>query len=101
MGTKDIVKVENRVLLSNEIDAISLFCVDATLSIIQDFKVVSKSKLSMPNIINEIIVCPNIRCVSHHYKSKFISVVDYRGINVYCDYCEQSYSLREISKYNV
>ncbi len=92
LGTKDLVKIENRNLTPNEIDAISLFCVGSTLSIIKDFTIAEKMVLQLPKHINDIIVCPNKRCVSHQYRSKFTTFVDRKNItNVACHTVKKSF----------
>ncbi|MBY0379396.1 MAG: aspartate carbamoyltransferase regulatory subunit [Burkholderiales bacterium] len=102
LGVKDLIKIENRVLSKDEIDAISLFCVGSTLSVIKDFQVVVKKTIDLPAMINNIIVCPNKRCVSHQHVSKFISSKNRQGkINLACHYCEQVFLLDDIKNYNI
>ena len=100
LGVKDLVKIENRILTQNEIDAISLFCVGSTLSVMKDFVVTEKTILQLPEQINDIIVCPNKRCVSHQYKSRFKTFVNHKNVtSVQCHYCEKEFLLEEIREY--
>ena len=100
LGTKDLLKIENRVLTQNEIDAISLFCTGSTLSIIKDFKVLSKSILELPKVVSDIIVCPNKRCVSHEHISKFNTFVNRKDETVVkCHYCEKEFKIEEVTQY--
>lgn len=100
LGLKDLIKIENRVLTDKEIDAISLFCIDATLSEIKNFEVVRKLTLTLPSSIDDIIVCPNSRCISHHHVSRFASFIDRKNeTKVKCHYCEKQFMLDEITKY--
>ncbi len=102
LGRKDLVKIENRTLTQSEIDAISLFCVGATLSVIEDFKVIQKMVLTLPDTVEDIIICPNERCVSKDYKSKFRGFVDRaNNICVKCNYCEQEFLLNNIKDYKI
>ncbi len=102
MKTKDLIKVENRILTAKEIDAIGLFARGATLTIIQDFKVTEKITIPLPEIIEKLIVCPNSRCISSQYQSKFkIAVNKHNKVSVVCHYFEQIYLLDEITKYNI
>lgn len=101
-GKKDLIKIENHSISQNEIDSISTFCMGSTLSVIKDFKVIEKKTLELPKKINNIIICPNIRCVSRLYKSQFNSSINHNHkIYVKCYYCEQSFLLNELSEYKL
>ncbi|MFN7095443.1 MAG: aspartate carbamoyltransferase regulatory subunit [Burkholderiales bacterium] len=100
LGIKDLVKIEDRSLTNEEIQVISLFCVGATLSIIQDFKVVEKFTLQLPPLVDNTIVCPNTRCVSSQYRSKFTTAINrQQKVIVTCHYCEQAFLLADIKSY--
>jgi aspartate carbamoyltransferase regulatory subunit len=100
LGSKDLIKIENRVLTQNEIDAISLFCTGSTLSIIKDFKVIDKFILELPKVVHDVIVCPNKRCVSHQHVSKFNTFVNRKDITIVkCHYCEKEFNIEDISQY--
>lgn len=100
LGTKDLIKVENRTLTANEIDIISLFAVGGTLSVIKDFIVVNKQTLNLPDAVTNLIVCPNQRCVSHEYNSKFSTSINCKNAtSIKCHYCEREFLLHEIKSY--
>ena len=102
LGLKDLIKIENRILIQDEIDAISLFCVNASLSVIEDFAVIEKHTIELPSILHNIIICPNDRCISHKHISKFITHTNrHNKINITCHYCEQIFLLEEIKSYNI
>ncbi|MFN8769949.1 MAG: aspartate carbamoyltransferase regulatory subunit [Neisseriaceae bacterium] len=102
LGLKDLIKIENGILTKDEIDAISLFCVGSSLSIIENYKVTKKIIISLPPVINNIIVCPNTRCVSHQHVSKFITSKNRQGkITLTCHYCEQTFFLENIKNYKI
>ena len=97
---KDLIKIENRILNQTEIDAISLFCLGSTLSIIKNFVVTSKQIIQLPQEINHIIVCPNSQCISHQHQSKFIPLNLYKNlVRIKCYYCEQTFAVNEIQNY--
>ena len=101
IGFKDLLKIENKILSTSEINAISPFCVGATLSIIEDFKVVKKGIIKLPDIIDNIIICPNPRCVSHLHRSKFRTVGTRNlDFNIICHYCEQKFLLQDIKNFS-
>lgn len=102
LGTKDLIKIEDRVLTADEINAISLFCVGASLSVISDYQVIKKIIIELPKSIDNIVVCPNTRCVSHLNSSKFISTKNRQNkISLTCHYCEQVFSLDSINNYKI
>lgn len=102
LGTKDLIKIENRRLTSTEVETISLFCVGATLSVIADFKVVEKITILLPPVVKNIIICPNGRCISHLHTSQFMTTAcREQQIQVSCHYCEQTFLLSNINNYNL
>ena len=102
LGVKDLVKIEDYTLTKNQIDAISLFCVGSTLSIIKNFVVISKEILQLPYEVKDIIICPNKRCVSHQHTSKFTTFTNRKALMVVsCHYCEKEFLLDEIREYKL
>ncbi len=86
-GRKDMVKIENRELLKDEVDKIALVAPDATISIIRNFKVSVKKPVEVPKRIVDVIKCPNSNCITNTKEpvlSKF--VVHPRGFR--CQYCD-------------
>ncbi len=86
-GRKDMVKIENRELLKDEVDKIALVAPDATISIIRNFKVSDKKPVEVPQRIVGVIKCPNPNCITNTkepVQSKF--VVHPRGFR--CQYCD-------------
>lgn len=102
MGRKDLLKIADFSLTENEIRTVSLFAPGATLSIIKDYIVVSKTTLDLPQDICDLIICPNARCVSKQYKSKFTTSRDKKNqVKVKCHYCEQEFLLDKIKEYKI
>lgn len=96
IGYKDLIKIENYYLSNVEIEAISIFALGATLSTIKNFKVIEKKSLALPKVVTNLLVCPNIRCVSRSYKSKFIPFINKLSrVSVKCSYCEQDFLLEK------
>lgn len=86
-GRKDMVKIENRELLKDEVDKIALIAPDAKISIIRDFKVVAKKSVEVPTDIVGVIKCPNPNCITNTKepaKSRFR--MHPRGFR--CRYCD-------------
>ncbi|MBI2578842.1 MAG: aspartate carbamoyltransferase regulatory subunit [Candidatus Aenigmarchaeota archaeon] len=98
MGKKDIVKIENKELDKREADRISLMAAGATLNTIRESAVVEKRELSLPEMLEEIISCPNTNCITNceHAMSRF-SVESRQPLKIRCHYCERVFGSGEIS----
>ncbi len=99
LGIKDIVKVEGRKLDLNEVNQIALFAPKATLNIIQDYEVVQKYPISIPESIRGVIACPNPRCVSNHENiSSHLYVIQKMDQSIWlrCHYCRKLISQEEL-----
>lgn len=87
---KDIVKIENRILLESETDTIALIAPDATINIIRDGIVSEKRKISVPQVIHGVMQCPNPNCATNglgahrHFTLENSAKMTYR-----CHYCER------------
>jgi len=102
LGHKDLLKVEDLVLNEEQLRLISVFALGATYSVIQDGAVVSKKTISLASEIDNLIICPNFRCVSHHANSRFTSQIRYNGeARLKCHYCDNEYKLEEIKSYKI
>lgn len=91
MGRKDIVKVEDRTLSREELDKIALVAPGATINIIEDFDVVEKYGVELPDEIEGLVVCHNQRCVTNAGEpvaSRFV-VIDRDPVRLRCGYCER------------
>ena len=89
MGKKDIVKVENRELVSKEVHKIALIAPQASINIIRNYKVVEKYRVSLPGEIVGVLKCANPNCISNTCEPatpKFI--VKESGLR--CYYCERT-----------
>ena len=62
---KDLIKIENKQFTEDEVDRISLLAPQATINIIEQFKVIEKIKNHLPNRITKILRCLNQNCVTH------------------------------------
>ena len=91
LGSKDIVKVENRELDTSEVDKIALIAPKATINIIRNYEVTEKHKVELPEQIIGIVRCSNPTCVSNYnepVKSRF-KVINKDPPQIICYYCER------------
>lgn len=98
MKFKDLIKIENKILNEAEVSQIAVFAPQATVNIISDFAVSQKIAVQMPDMICDILLCPNSRCITH---TELISSVFYveentKGILLTCKYCEKQYACDQV-----
>ena len=96
---KDIIKIENVFLNEIQMQQISILSPDATISLIEDYKVIKKKKVKIPKTITKLIVCQNITCITNSQKepidTEFL-VLEEKPLKIQCVYCDRIYKLEEI-----
>lgn len=98
MGLKDVVKIEDRILDSSELNKITLVAEKATISIVEDYEVIKKFIVKLPDIITGILRCGNDRCITNAegtVKPTF-SLTSKNPLAVKCHYCEREMENEEI-----
>ena len=89
--SKDIVKIEDRELASDEVDKIALIAPNATINIIRGYEVIEKHKVQLPDEIEGIIKCANPNCISNTKEPvspKFI-LHEVDPLQFRCFYCDR------------
>ena len=83
---KDIIKINELVEL--DLDIIAYIAPEATVNVIKDIKRIDKKLLSLPKEIQNIVKCPNPRCISNNEDIDHIfKLTDDKG-TYRCLYCE-------------
>ena len=59
MGVKDLIKLESFFLSSAQAAQIAIFAEQATINVIENYKVAKKFQVEMPEVIRSVLVCPN------------------------------------------
>ena len=88
LGKKDIVKIENRELRTEEVDRIALIAPHARINIIRDLKVVEKKGVEIPRVLRGVVRCPNPGCITNTNEpvESTFEVLD-KGLHcLYCDW---------------
>lgn len=90
MGKKDIIKIEDRIDL--DLDVLGFIDPDITVNLIDDGVIISKSNITTPERITNVIQCRNPRCItSVERELPHIFILADRERRVYrCAYCEQA-----------
>jgi aspartate carbamoyltransferase regulatory subunit len=96
---KDIVKVEHRFLKDAEVDRIALVAPEATINHIEESHLIKKYCVELPEILTDILPCPNPRCVTNKEREPISSkyqVVSQKPIQLKCLYCWNLVEERDI-----
>ncbi len=90
-GEKDIVKVEGRKLVEEEINKIALTAPRAKINVVENYEVVEKKTVKIPENVEGVVECSNPACItnaSEPVKPEF-EVVSKSPISLRCKYCER------------
>ncbi|WP_028110987.1 aspartate carbamoyltransferase regulatory subunit [Ferrimonas futtsuensis] len=100
--TKDLIKVENTVFTVEQANQLALFASEATINEINDFKVVNKYKVQLPDAISGVLRCPNSNCITCHESvaTRFYVTEKHTGTTLKCHYCEKSFQTSLFSELN-
>lgn len=90
LGSKAIIKITDKYFEGDEINKIALVAPEAKLNIIEDYKVVEKHVVEVPDFILGIAKCVNPKCITNveNVKTKF-SVFSKKDVSLKCHYCEK------------
>lgn len=93
-GSKDIIKVENWMFSKDEANELALLAPNATVNIIEDYRVVSKFHMELPEVLVGIFSCPNTNCITHSepVDSKFTIRAEDGEVRLRCHYCEEFFN---------
>jgi aspartate carbamoyltransferase regulatory subunit len=90
MGRKDIIKIDNTITLN--FDMLGLIDPNITVNIIEDEKITQKIKLSLPERVQDVIICKNPRCITstEKYVPHVFHLADRKTRSYRCEYCDES-----------
>jgi len=94
-GLKDLIKLEGIFLTPIQANQIAIFAPTATVNVIQDYKVAKKFPVSLPDRIEQLLSCPNGRCITQTEKISTVFHVEENNSRVLlrCKFCEKSFDL--------
>lgn len=93
MGSKDLVKVDDWLFTEQQAYELALFAPEATINVIDDYKVVNKFKMSLPESVTGVFDCPNANCISHDepVQSRLHVLQEGEHVALRCHYCERKF----------
>lgn len=93
MGTKAIIKINDRICRPEEINRIALVAPNAVVNSIENYEVKKKQKVEVPRHIEGFARCANPKCVTNVEGVKTAFEVVRRedgGYALRCEYCEKT-----------
>ncbi|MDR2010507.1 MAG: aspartate carbamoyltransferase regulatory subunit [Bacteroidales bacterium] len=90
-GKKAIIKIENRFPSMDDINKIAIIDPHAVINTIDEYKVIEKKHVKIPDTINTFVKCINPKCITNHEKvsTKFKIQNKDGKIGLKCNYCEK------------
>ena len=90
LGTKGIIKVADRFFSDEEISRLSVVAPNVQLNIINDYEVVEKKQVIMPDVVKGIVKCGNPKCITNNEPMATIfHVISKESGVLKCHYCEK------------
>ena len=91
MGSKDIIKVENKFLEEDDTSKLAVISPSSTVNIIKNYKLVEKRRVSLPNEIDRIFRCSNPDCITNSKEDieSVMDVIDKDNLVLKCRYCNR------------
>ncbi|MFH1520101.1 MAG: aspartate carbamoyltransferase regulatory subunit [Candidatus Micrarchaeota archaeon] len=93
MKTKDIVKIEGKIVSQEMANLIALVSPGATVNIVKGGKVEKKYNVVMPKEVKDYGKCPNPNCITGESGQKYFKI-DKDGYR--CHFCERLFKAEEL-----
>lgn len=99
-GNKDIIKIQGVTFSENEANRLALFAPEAIVNHIQNYQVIHKQTLKLPESISEVFRCPNSNCASHSEPvcSRFYVQQTHEQTKLKCHYCEKTFAREAVAE---
>ena len=101
MGKKDIVKVEGMYISEEKLSKIALISPNATINLIKNYEIERKFKVNPPEVVEEVLKCPNPMCVSNAerepVRSIFYVKIEENEVSARCHYCGRK--IKDLANY--
>ena len=100
LGHKDLIKIENLFIDEELANQLALLAPNCTVTQIENYEVVRKLQLSLPEQVVGVFQCPNSNCISHSepVPSRFAISTKHDPIKLKCHYCEKAFTRESMSE---
>lgn len=97
VGSKGIIKVEDKFFTDEEISRLSVVAPNVVLSIIRNYEVVEKKTVRTPDILRGTVKCNNPKCITNNEPMRTIfHTVDKDKGTLRCHYCEKEQDINNV-----
>ena len=97
IGKKGLIKVAGHFFSDEELSRLSVVCPNVHLNIIQDYKVVEKKAVALPDTLTNVVKCPNPVCITNNEPMHTVfHVIDKEAGILKCHYCNKEQHLDNI-----
>jgi len=95
LGKKDIIKIDNT--LSINYDVLGLIDPDITVNLIENENISKKIKLSLPQKVENVLICKNPRCITstEKYIIHVFHLENTQNRTYRCEYCDEIISAKD------
>ena len=95
-GKKDVIFIEGKELNEKELGKIALIGKGATINLIKNSKIKSKTKLGYPKKAEGILKCINPKCITNMEELPTKFIIKTEPLEAKCFYCETQLNENEI-----
>lgn len=94
LGFKDLLKFEGVFLTEENASKLALYAPNATVNQIENYEVIKKLTLTLPEKVQGVFTCPNSNCITNFEPVMTSFTVNKKGtcVNLKCSYCEKSFA---------
>jgi aspartate carbamoyltransferase regulatory subunit len=99
---KDIIKIQNAFLSTEDLDVIAIFAPFATVNFIENFEIKEKKQVVFPEKISGILQCPNPACITQKepVKTRFYLECFGKAVRLNCHFCEKTFNQYELKEFS-
>lgn len=98
LGSKGIIKVEDKFFTDEEISRLSVVAPNVVLNIIRNFEVTEKKTVNLPDELRGIVKCNNPKCVTNNEPMRTVMHVSDKEHGILrCHYCEKEQEISKVS----
>ncbi len=90
LGRKGIIKVADTIFPEAVMNRIALLAPEADVNVIENYEVVEKRRVQLPDTLVNVVKCQNPKCITNNepMSTRFI-VIDRNPVAIRCSYCGQ------------
>ena len=99
MGTKDIIKAEDRALNQDELNRLALVAPDARAAIIRAYSVAEKMTIELGDEVTNVVRCTFSNCITTNPREPLahrLKVMSREPLELRCHYCGRPQDLEEL-----